>query len=83
METMGPHGSHCLPHVILRLVCGPWYSSVTLSGKMYLIITLRKEVPDRETGRVIYELVKERMADRPEVQINGHVSNHFDLGEPE
>ncbi len=50
--------------------------------KMYLIITLRKEVPDRETGRTIYDLVKERMSDRPDVEIKGHVSNHFDLEQP-
>lgn len=46
---------------------------------MQLIITLRKQVPDRETGRLIFELVKTRMADRPDVIVTGHVSNHFDL----
>ena len=46
---------------------------------MYLIITLRKEVPDRDAGRAIYELVKERLTDRPDVKITGQVSNHFDL----
>lgn len=50
-----------------------------MADKMFLIVTLRKEVPDRETGKAIYDTVKERMADKPEVQINGHVSNHFDL----
>lgn len=48
---------------------------------MYLVITLRKEVPDRETGKVIYELVKQKMSDRPDVEIRGHVTNHFDLEE--
>lgn len=52
-----------------------------MTDKMYLIITLRKEVPDRDTGKAIYDLVKERMADKPDVQVNGHVSNHFDLDE--
>lgn len=50
--------------------------------KMYLIITLRKEVPDRETGQQIYQLVKQRMEDRPDVQVQGHVTNHFDLEPP-
>lgn len=50
--------------------------------KMYLVITLRKEVADREEGRTIYDVVKQKMADRPDVTVNGHVSNHFDLGEP-
>ena len=49
---------------------------------MYLIITLRKEVPDRDAGKAIYDIVKERMIDRPDVTITGHVSNHFDLEEP-
>lgn len=47
--------------------------------KMYLIITLRKEVPDRDAGKLIYDLVKQRMADRPDVEVTGHVTNHFDL----
>lgn len=48
---------------------------------MYLVITLRKEVPDREAGKVIYDLIKQKMADRPDVTITGHVTNHFDLDE--
>ncbi|MBA7618971.1 hypothetical protein ES703_26303 [subsurface metagenome] len=50
--------------------------------KMYLVITLRKEVPDRDTGKALYELVKERMVDHPDVEVHGLVSNHFDLEEP-
>ena len=50
-----------------------------MADKMQVIITLRKEVPDRETGRAIFDLVKERLLDSPEVVITGHVSNHFDL----
>lgn len=50
---------------------------------MFLIITLRKIVPDRETGRLLYELVKTRLEDHPEVSIAGLVTNHFDLEDPE
>jgi len=53
-----------------------------MADKMYLTITLRKEVPDRDTGRVIFDLVKTRLEDRPDIKITGSVSNHFDL-EPE
>lgn len=49
-----------------------------MADKMYIIITLRKEVPDRDTGRAIYDLVKERLADRPDVLIEGKVTNHFE-----
>lgn len=52
-----------------------------MADKMYLVVTLRKEVPDRDTGKTTYDLVKQRMADRPDVKIHGHVSNHFDLDE--
>lgn len=50
---------------------------------MYLVITLRKEVADRDAGKVIYDLVKERLADRPDVEVQGHVTNHFDMEEPQ
>jgi len=53
-----------------------------MSDKMFVIITLRKEVPDRETARQIYDLVKSRLSDRPDVEITGMASNHFDLDVP-
>jgi len=52
-----------------------------MSDMMQVVITLRREVPDRETGRQIYDLVKEKLSDRPDVIVSGHVSNHFDLNE--
>ncbi len=53
-----------------------------MADEMHLVITLRKEVPDRDTGKAIYDLVKERLADRPDITVTGHVTNHFDLEEP-
>ena len=50
-----------------------------MADKMYLIVTLRKEVPNRETGKAIYDLVKHRLEDQPNVEVQGHVTNHFDL----
>lgn len=50
---------------------------------MDLIITLRKEVADRDEGEQIYQLVKQKLEDRPDIIITGHVTNHFDLEEPE
>lgn len=52
-----------------------------MADKMHLIITLRKEVPDREAGKAIYDLVKQRLIDKPQVIITGHVTNHFDMEE--
>lgn len=52
-----------------------------MADKMYLTITLRKEVADRDEGHTIYELVKQRLSDRPDVETHGHVTNHFDLDE--
>jgi len=52
-----------------------------MADTLTLIITARKEVPDRDTGRAIYDLVKERLADRPDIDISGHVSNHFSAAE--
>jgi len=51
---------------------------------MQIVITLRKEVPDRDAGRAIFDLIKTRLEDRPDIIIAGHVSNHFmDEGDPE
>jgi len=50
-----------------------------MADKGYCIITLRKEVPDRDSARAIYDIVKTRMADRPDIIVTGHFSNHFDL----
>lgn len=45
--------------------------------QMQLVVTLRKDVPDQETGEAIFDLVRQRLADRPDIQITGHVTNHF------
>lgn len=52
-----------------------------MEDKMVLTITLRKEVPDREAGRAIFDLVRQRMEDRPDVKVTGHVTNHFEFTE--
>lgn len=52
-----------------------------MPDKMYLVITLRKEVPDRAAARILFDIVKTRMADRPDVTLTGHCTNHFDLDE--
>lgn len=50
---------------------------------MYLIITVRKKVPDRDQGELIFNLVKTRLEDRPDLTLTGHVTNHFDqVAEP-
>ncbi len=52
-----------------------------MPDEMKVVITLRKTVPDRDAGRVVYDLVKDRLADRPDVTVTGHITNHFDLTE--
>lgn len=44
---------------------------------MQLIITLCKDVADREEGEQLYELVKMKLVDRPDIKVAGHVTNHF------
>lgn len=50
-----------------------------MADTMQIIITLRKEVPDQAAARAIYDLVKQKLQDRPDIELNGHCSNHFDL----
>jgi len=49
-----------------------------MPDQMKVIITLVKDVPDRDTGRAIYDLVKTKLADNPDVKVRGHITNHFD-----
>jgi len=50
-----------------------------MPDEMKVIITMRKTVPDRDIARAIYDLVKQKMADRPDIEVKGLCSNHFDL----
>lgn len=50
---------------------------------MQLVITLRRNVADRDEGKEIFELVKTRLEDRPDVTVTGHITNHFVDEEPE
>lgn len=50
---------------------------------MELVITLRKKVADRDEGEMIFELVKLKLVDRPDIKVNGHITNHFTEQEPE
>ncbi|MBA7607829.1 hypothetical protein ES703_14998 [subsurface metagenome] len=48
---------------------------------MELVITLRKTVESREEGEAIYELVKRKLEERPDITIAGHVTNRFKVVE--
>jgi len=50
-----------------------------MADKGYVIITARKEVADRDVARAVYDTVKQKLADRPDIELTGHFSNHFDL----
>lgn len=49
-----------------------------MADEMYLVITLRREVEDRDQGKQIFDLVKQKLEDRPDITITGHVTNHFE-----
>jgi len=48
-------------------------------AQMHLVITVRKEVADRDQGELIFLLVQQKLEDRPDLTITGHVTNHFNL----
>jgi hypothetical protein len=49
--------------------------------KMILVVTLRTDVPDKLTAHNIVAIVKQKLADHPEVTITSHTTDHFDLPE--
>ena len=52
-----------------------------MADKMIVTIQLSKEVPDRETARAVFDLVVEKLSDRPDIKVQGYCSNHFILEE--
>lgn len=46
---------------------------------MSLVITVRKQVADRDQGELIFRLVEQKLADRPDLIVSGHITNHFEL----
>ena len=52
-----------------------------MADKMYVIITLRKEIEDRVEGRAVFDLVKQRLEDKPNITVRGLCSNHFETYE--
>lgn len=50
-----------------------------MAADMHLVITLRRMVEDRDQGKELFDLVKQKLADRPDITITGHITNHFDL----
>lgn len=44
---------------------------------MQLVITIRREVENRDQGKAIYNVVRERLEEHPDLKVTGHVTNHF------
>lgn len=49
-----------------------------MADKIQVIITLRKEVADIPEGKALIQTVKTKLADNPNVTVNGHITNHVD-----
>jgi len=52
-----------------------------MADKMFLIVTLRREVPDKASAKTMVEIVKTKLADQPEVKVSSHTIDHFDVPE--
>lgn len=50
-----------------------------MPDKMYLTVALRKEVEDLDQGRFLFEMIKTRLEDKPEITVTGNVSTQFKL----
>ena len=52
-----------------------------MADKMFLIGTLRREVPDKVTAKALVELVKSKLSDYPAIKVTAHTTDHFDIPE--
>lgn len=43
-----------------------------------VVITLRKTVADEAAGTIIIDAVKARLADRPDIEINAHITTRIE-----
>jgi len=46
---------------------------------MELVVTLRKEIETEEQAETLFNLVKTRLEDYPDIKINGHTSKRLDV----
>jgi len=44
---------------------------------MLLVIMLEKEVADEAEGQAVFAIVKQQLADRPDVKVSGNVTNNL------
>jgi len=49
--------------------------------KMILVITVRREVPDKATAKNIVDVVKSKLADHPEFTLTSQTTERFDVPE--
>lgn len=52
-----------------------------MADKKYLTILLSKEVPDEATAKALVDIVKQRMADKPDVKVKGQLGIQFADGD--
>lgn len=50
-----------------------------MADKMSLIVTLRTDVPDKSTAKNYVAIVKNKLAEHPEVKVTSHTTDHFDV----
>jgi len=50
-----------------------------MEPKTYLTIVLRKEVPTVDAGQQLFNFVKDRLADKPEIDINGNINTKLNV----
>ena len=48
-----------------------------MADKIHVVISARKEVDTIEQGRALYDMVKQKLADHPEIKVSGTCQNHF------
>jgi len=54
-----------------------------MAAEMHLVVTLRKQVADRDEGAALFALIEQKLADRPDITVAGHITNHFEKTTPE
>lgn len=47
--------------------------------QLILIITIQKEVPDVNTAKALYQTVKQKVSDQPDIKLHGNLSVRYEV----
>jgi len=52
---------------------------IIMADQMFVVLTVRMPVQDKEAGKTVYELLKTKLEQWPTATLTGHCTEHINL----